>query len=217
MESCFSPIVESGGKYDIKVTAASNSDVMTPDVIICSLGARYKGYCASLARTFMVDAPSKIEQTYATLLSLYAACLEQMVVGNELKDVLVGAKAFLQKKDSALLGNLPKTLGFAMGLEFRDSSLVLNDKNATKFVDGMVFNLSVGFHNVPLSAEDKKGAGEAAQKLDVFSLLLGDTVRIQQESLPEILTKFSKEYNDVSYSIGEDGDVSSRFNSFLSL
>lgn len=126
---------------------------MTGNVILCSLGARYKSYCATIARSFLVDAPPKVEKTYKTLLALFLRCLEQMVKGNELKDVYEGAKSFLKSKDPTLLSYLPKTLGFAMGLEFRDATMVLNQTNTTKFVPNMVFTLSVGFHNIPLSPE----------------------------------------------------------------
>jgi len=215
-DSCFNPIIESGGKYDLKASAVSNGDNLSADVIICSLGARYKGYCANLARTYMVDTPPKVEKTYAVLLGLHNACLELMIVGNELKDVYEGAKKFVEKKDAALLPFLTKTLGFSIGLEFRDGTLVLNDKNSTKFEEGMVFTLAVGFHNVPLSAEDKSKATGASKSLGLFSLLVADTVQIQKGGAADVLTKISKEFSDVSYNIsdkdedeeedGEDGD-----------
>ena len=132
VESCFEPIVQSGGKYDIKVTAQNNEDILSPDIIICSLGSRYKSYCANLSRTFMVDAPSKVEKTYGTLMALYESCLEQKVPGHELKDVYEAAKAFLTKRDASLLAHLPKSLGFAIGLEFRDGTLVINEKTTAK-------------------------------------------------------------------------------------
>jgi nucleosome binding factor SPN SPT16 subunit len=44
LESCFTPIIQSGGKYDLKVSATSNGDVLHPGCITVSLGARYKGY-----------------------------------------------------------------------------------------------------------------------------------------------------------------------------
>lgn len=174
---------------------------MKPDLIICSLGARYKGYCANVSRTFMVDAPKKVEDSYSLLVALYDSCLEQMVVGNELKDVSQSAKTFLNMRSPDMLTYLPKSLGFAIGLEFRDSTLVLNEKSQAKFAEDMLFTLSVGFHNVPLTAEEKKGAGESSQKLSNFSLLLADTIRIQKDAVPEVLTKISKDYGDVSYSI----------------
>lgn len=98
VEICFTPIIQSGGKYDIKVSAQSNADILSSDIIICSLGARYKNYCANVSRTFIVDAPPKVEKTYATLIGLYDACLDQMVPGHELKDVIEAARTFLTKK-----------------------------------------------------------------------------------------------------------------------
>jgi len=204
IDACYSPIVQSGGRYDIKPSAVSDTDPLSGDVILCSIGARYKGYCANLSRTYMVDVPPKVERLYATLLSLYDACLEQMVPGNELRQVLEGAKSFLKKKDSELLNYLPKTLGFALGLEFRDNTMLLNATNTAKFAEGMVFNLSVGLHNIPLSKEDTKGCPETIRKLTMFSLLLADVVVVQQEGqVPEIFTKISKDFSDVSYKIGE--------------
>jgi nucleosome binding factor SPN SPT16 subunit len=202
VDACYTPIVQSGGAYDIKPSALSDKKLLSADVILCSVGARYKGYCANISRTFMVDAPKKVEKTYKTLLALYDACLEQMIPGNELKSVFEVAKKFLQKRDPELLIYLPKSLGFAVGLEFRDSAMVLNATNATKFAPGMVFNLSVGLHQIPLSEEDRKGATEAVQKLTMFSVLLADVVAVQGEGVPEVLTKFSKDFGDVSYNIG---------------
>ena len=48
---------------------------------------------------------------------------------------------------------------------------------------GMVFNLAVGFQNVPLSAEDKSSAPSSSpmHKLDHFSMLLADVVAVQKE------------------------------------
>ena len=60
VECCFFPIVQSGGEYDIKVSAQSNEKNLSYDIILCSLGARYKNYCANISRTFMVDAPPKV-------------------------------------------------------------------------------------------------------------------------------------------------------------
>lgn len=206
-DACYTPVIQSGGKYDIKISAVSDEETtLSPDVIICSLGSRFRGYGSHMSRTYMVDAPSKIENTYSTLLALYQSCLEKMIVGNELKDVLAHAKTFLASRDAALAAHLAKSLGFSLGLEFRDSTMVLNSSNTNKFVENQVFTLSVGFHNVPLSAEDKAGAASSIQKLEAFSLLLADTVLIQKDGAPEVLTKLTKEFGEVSYNISGDDD-----------
>lgn len=62
-EFCYSPIIQSrssGGGYDLKPTAESSPDDMShKGVFLVSLGMRYKGYCANLGRTFIVD-PDKV-------------------------------------------------------------------------------------------------------------------------------------------------------------
>ena len=202
VDSCYGPIIQSGGKYNLKPSAQSNDDKLKFDVIICSLGARYMSYCSNISRTFMIDPPHKINQTYAVLSDLYDKCLEQMVAGGEIKSVLESAKAYLSRRDASLLPFLTKTVGFATGLEFRDNTLMLNGTNTTKFLPGMVFIISVGFQDVPLLPADKAGAALSIQKLDTFSLLISDTVRIQTDGgVPEVLTKASRSFEDVSYNI----------------
>jgi nucleosome binding factor SPN SPT16 subunit len=62
-EFCYSPIIQSRSSaegYDLKPTAESSPDDMShKGVFLVSLGMRYKGYCANLGRTFIVD-PDKV-------------------------------------------------------------------------------------------------------------------------------------------------------------
>ena len=67
---------------------------------------------------------------------------------------------------------LTKTVGFATGLEFRESSLVLNTKNQRTVQAGMVFNVSVGFSGLSYGAEGEAGGKRAS----TYALLLADTV-----------------------------------------
>lgn len=53
------PIVQSGGQYDLRVSAQSNDENLKPGVIIASLGVRYKSYCSSMGRTFLIS-PNKV-------------------------------------------------------------------------------------------------------------------------------------------------------------
>ncbi len=200
VDVCYDPIVQSGGVYDIKVSALSDENILRGDVILCSLGSRYKNYCANVSRTFMVDASPKIEKLYGILLSTFNACLEKMVPGTELKEVYLAAQSHLKRKDPALLAHLPKSLGFAIGLEFRDGTMLLNATNSRVFTAGMVFNLALGFHNVPLPEVEDKPAGSG---IDVVSFLVADVVGVQATGMPEIFTKISKEFTDVSYNIAD--------------
>jgi len=49
---------QSGGcvdGYNIKPSAVTDDGTLTEDVVIVSLGARYKHYCANVARTYVID------------------------------------------------------------------------------------------------------------------------------------------------------------------
>ena len=88
-----------------------------------------------------------------------------MKAGEEMKSVFKEAVAFVQVSAPELVQYLPKSFGFCMDIEFRDSYLVLNATNANQFVPNMIFNLSVGFQGVPLSEErDMDGALERGKR-----------------------------------------------------
>lgn len=155
VQSCYFPIIQSGGNYDIRVSALSSSEKLTPDIITVSLGARYKLYCSNIARTFLVDPPKKVSEMYEILLEVQEACLEQMRAGNQLKSVYKAAVSHLQKNGHEdLIPKLPKNLGFSQGLDFRDSTLTLSAKNGVTFKKGMTFCLSIGFQDLELSSSD---------------------------------------------------------------
>jgi nucleosome binding factor SPN SPT16 subunit len=157
VQSCYFPIVQSGGTYDLRVSAQSTDTKFSHDVITISLGARYRNYCSNIARTFFVDPPKKVSETYEVLLELQEACLEAMKPGSPLKEVYKAAVRFLQSRPGFeyLVDHLPKNLGFATGLDFREGTLLLSPKNSVSFKPGMVFCLSVGFQNVELTEADR--------------------------------------------------------------
>jgi nucleosome binding factor SPN SPT16 subunit len=156
VQSCYFPIVQSGGTYDLKVSAQSTSAKLSHDVIMVSLGARYKTYCSNIARTFFVDPPRKVSEIYDILLEMQDACLAVMKHGNQLKLVYKTAVDFLQEKNGYeyLISHLPKNLGYGIGLDFRETTMLLTSKNSFSFKQGMVFCLSLGFQNLSLSESD---------------------------------------------------------------
>lgn len=209
VESCYEPIVQSGGEYDLKASAQSDSKNLSYDIIICSLGARYKSYCANVSRSFFINPPKKVQTTYRTLLLLYHKCLENLRPGVPVRDVVDKAHRYLREKAPDLEDRLTKTLGFSLGLDYREASMVISAKNGTKLKDGMAFNLSVGLQGVPLSPEERRGSG--AKDMEAFSMVIADTV-VVKESGTEVLTKHEKEWKDVSYKFkdqdggSDDGD-----------
>lgn len=164
VQSCYFPIIQSGGNYELKVSAQSTDEKLSHDVILVSLGARYRSYCSNISRTFLVDPPKKISDTYSLLLQLQEACLDAMKTGNQLKEVYKAAVKFLKSdpEHEYLVDHLPKNLGFATGMDFRETNFLLTPKNTAAFKKGMVFCLSVGFQNLTLKESDVGGTSEKA-------------------------------------------------------
>lgn len=172
VESCYFPIIQSGGDYDFKVSAQSNDENVKFDVITVSLGARYQTYCSNIVRTFLVDAPKQVTKMYDLLLGLHEACLKAMVPGKPLKNVYAAAVKYLTDEGKeSLISSLPKTLGFGIGIDFRDTHLLLNKKNTVSFRPGMVFCLTVSFVGLKLSESTRASLNsKSAVSLVCFSL-----------------------------------------------
>ena len=81
LDIAYAPIVQSGGQYDLKVSAASDERRLEYDVILCSLGARYSLYCANIGRTFLVDPVKQQEEEYKALLQAQDAAINALVEG----------------------------------------------------------------------------------------------------------------------------------------
>ena len=160
VQSCYFPIIQSGGNYDLKVSAQSTSDKLSSDIITVSFGARYRSYCSNIARTFLVDPPKKVSETYEILLELQEACLAAMTPGQPIKAVYKAATKFLEDRAPHLVGHLTKNLGFATGIDFREQNFILSSKNSATIKEGMVFCLNIGLQDVELTEEDRNASAD---------------------------------------------------------
>ena len=70
LESCYTPIIQSGGVFDLKPSAQSSDEKLHYGTITCSLGARYKSYCANVGRTLIINPSKAQERNYKLLLEL---------------------------------------------------------------------------------------------------------------------------------------------------
>ncbi|KAF9426598.1 FACT complex subunit spt16 [Podila epigama] len=190
-EWCYTPIIQSGGDYDLKTSAVSNEKDLHAGTIICSLGVRYKSYCSNIGRTFLIDPNKAQEKNYEFLLDVQRKILDSMKDGVKIKDVYNRAIDFIRNKKPELEKKFVKSLGFGTGLEFRESSYLLSPKNTKELQQNMIFSLSVGFQDI----ENPKAADEPSKK---YSLLLIDTVRITAESA-QVLTDCDKSLSEISY------------------
>ncbi|NXW26177.1 SP16H protein, partial [Circaetus pectoralis] len=136
VEMCYPPIIQSGGNYNLKFSVVSDKNHMHFGAITCAMGIRYKSYCSNLVRTLMVDPPQEMQDHYAFLLQLQDEMLKEMRHGTKLCDVYGAVMDVVKKQKPELLSKITKNLGFAMGIEFREGSLVINSKNQHRLKKG---------------------------------------------------------------------------------
>ncbi|XP_016383683.1 FACT complex subunit SPT16 [Sinocyclocheilus rhinocerous] len=190
VEMCYPPIIQSGGSYSLKFSVVSDKNHMHFGAITCAMGIRYKSYCSNLVRTLMVDPPQEMQDNYNFLLQVEEELLKEMKHGVKLCDAFNTVLEFVKKEKPDLVSKLTKNLGFAMGIEFREGSLVLNAKNQFKLKRGMVFSISLGLADMI----NKEGKKDEQKK---YALFIGDTIQINEEDQATVLTPVKKKIKNV--------------------
>ncbi|XP_060679014.1 FACT complex subunit SPT16, partial [Hemiscyllium ocellatum] len=120
--------------------------------------------------------------------------------GVKICDVYQTVMAFVKREKPDLLAKITKNLGFAMGIEFREASLVINTKNQYRLKKGMMFSINLGFSNM----ENKEGKNPEEK---IYALFIGDTVQINEEGPASVITTVKKKIKNVGIFLkNEDED-----------
>lgn len=200
LDMCYPPIIQSGGHYSLKFSAVSDKNHLHFGAIVCSLGVRYKSYCSNIVRTLLVNPSETLQDQYNFLVNLEEEMLKVMVPGKKLSDIYDIGLQFAKKEKPSLVEKLTKSFGFAMGLEFRDNSLIIGPKCPAVVRKGMVFNLNVG-----LSGLENKNSSDKEGK--IIALFIGDTVLVNDAENPaSILTQSKKKVKNIGIFLKEDDD-----------
>ncbi|GAA5939274.1 hypothetical protein JCM3775_007175 [Rhodotorula graminis] len=190
---CYSPIIQSGGNYDLKSSAQTDDQRLKAGVILCSLGIRYKSYCSNVGRTFMIDPSADQEKNYLFLVELQKFALGELKDGAACKDVYQKVVDKIEKDRADLLPYFAKTAGFGMGLEFRDSAYPLTAKGSRVIKADMIFSLTLGFNGIP----DPKKSGAT------YAVSLVDTVQVGKDGA-KCLSEGMKGKDDVMFYMEDD-------------
>uniref|UniRef100_A0A8C2UM69 FACT complex subunit n=1 Tax=Chinchilla lanigera TaxID=34839 RepID=A0A8C2UM69_CHILA len=190
VEMCYPPIIQSGGNYNLKFSVVSDKNHMHFGAITCAMGIRFKSYCSNLVRTLMVDPSQEVQENYNFLLQLQEELLKQLRHGVKICDVYNALMDVVKKQKPELLNKITKNLGFGMGIEFREGSLVINSKNQYKLKKGMVFSINLGFSDLT-NKEGKKPEEKT------YALFIGDTVLVDEDGPATVLTSVKKKVKNV--------------------
>lgn len=198
LDMCYRPIIQSGGNYNLKFSALSDKNTLHFGAIVCSLGARYKSYCSNIARTFLVDPSETVQVHYNFLLDLEEELLKQLQAGAKLCNVYNAGIEFTKKHKSELIENLTKNFGFVMGIEFRESSMLIAPKTQASALKGQVYNLNVGLSGLT-NADAKEKEGKT------YALFIGDTVVVNEGTPATVLTQSRKKMKNIGIFL-KDGE-----------
>ncbi|RWS01709.1 FACT complex subunit spt16-like protein [Dinothrombium tinctorium] len=201
IDMCYSAIIQSGGNYNLKFSAASDKNNLHFGAITCSLGIRYKQYCSNIIRTLLVNPTEKQQKTYELLVDLEEEVLSKLVDGAVLSDIYNHAVNFVKKREPSLVDKMTKNIGFVTGIEFRESSLLIAPKVNSVAKKGMVFNIAIGFSNlINEEAADKESK--------VYALFLGDTVVVNEDKPADVITNSKKKLKNVAIFLKDEDEES---------
>ncbi|KZC04875.1 FACT complex subunit spt16 [Dufourea novaeangliae] len=199
VDMCYPAIIQSGGNYSLKFSVVSDKNTLHFGVIVCSLGARYKSYCSNIVRTLLVNPTKTIEDNYNFLLQLEEEILKKLVSGVKISEVYERGVKYVKDEKPDMLDHLTKNFGFAMGIEFRESSLLIGPKTHALVRKGMVFNVNVGLSNLSNSeATEKEGK--------VYALFVGDTVMVNDGQPASNLTPSKKKLKNIGIFVRDEED-----------
>lgn len=191
------PVVYSGGKFDLKMQAESSEENLHPGVIVAGMGLRYRSYCSSIARTYMVDPNKTQESNYKFLLTVHNLILKEIRDGAVAKDVYNKALGYVRSKKPELEKHFVKNVGYGIGLENKDPTLVLNGKNGRALKDGMTLCVSTGFQDLENPQPQDKNS-------KIYSLIVTDTIRVTAEGTVNFTGEAAADPDSTSFFFKDD-------------
>ncbi|XP_003747374.1 FACT complex subunit SPT16 [Galendromus occidentalis] len=201
VDSCYPAIIQSGGNYNLKFSVQSDKNTLDFGTIVCMLGARYKNYCSNIVRTLMVNPSEEQKEIYTFLVNLQEHVIDKLRDGVKLSDVHAEGMKYAAEHKKDLVKNLTKSFGFAMGIEFRESSLSIAPKSNVEAKKGMIFNVCVGLADL----ENSEGKNDAKK----YALFVGDTVLVTDKDNPAtVLTQSKKKVKNVAIVLKDEDEES---------
>jgi nucleosome binding factor SPN SPT16 subunit len=165
------PTVQSGGKYDLRFASEPDDQNMHAGVIVSALGIRYQSYASLVARTYLVDPSKEQEANYKFLASVHESIINGIRDGISAKEVYAKAFQQVKQKKPELEKHFAKNVGYGIGIETKDSTLMLSPKGNRTLKDGMTLVIQTSFSDI----ENK---GTQAKKVKTYSLVIADTIRV---------------------------------------
>ncbi|EDQ90302.1 uncharacterized protein MONBRDRAFT_24618, partial [Monosiga brevicollis MX1] len=193
LDAAMLPIVQSGGRYNIKLNAQSDDKRLRAGVVLINMAYSYNNYCANVARTYLFDPSNEHERTYKRLLEVRDEAIKAVRVGATLGQVYDAAINYLKQEDELLVDHLPRNIGCAIGVELQNKDFVIKSGNDNIIEAGMVLRLNVGF-------ADLEDQGKT------FSLLVSDTVLVSPKETTVLTEQAKSDLDSIRFQFAEQDE-----------
>ena len=116
--------------YDLRPGCAPDDRNLHHGIIFVSLGTKYSGYCANIARTVFIDQGAVVKEQYEVLLEAQRAAVDALRPGAQMQAAYEAVVALLETKGKpGLAQKLTRNVGFGIGLEYKDGTKTLKRGN----------------------------------------------------------------------------------------
>ncbi|KAF7255188.1 hypothetical protein EG68_11121 [Paragonimus skrjabini miyazakii] len=111
LEMCYDPIIQSGGRFNLKFSIESDDQNLHFGVIICALGVRYQSYCSNVIRTLLVNPTEEQSTVYAYLHDLLDWAIAEIKPGMKVADFCQSVIKKVESERPDLSDNLIRSFG----------------------------------------------------------------------------------------------------------
>jgi nucleosome binding factor SPN SPT16 subunit len=197
LDWCLPPTIQSGGNYDLRFGAEPDDSNLHAGVIVSALGLRYQTYGCVLGRTYMVGPNKAQEANYKLLLAVHELAIKSIKDGVIAKDVYTKALNLLKSKKPELEKHFSKNVGYGIGTENKDNTLLLSGKSTRVLKDGMTLVVSTGLSDLENpQPQDKKSKS--------YSLILVDTIRVGPTDCSVFTKDTASDLESISFFFNDD-------------
>ena len=125
MELVYSSL-QCGSKYELRPDVEPTDDAIPMQgTYLLSLGFKYSEYSSLISRTLLVDPTPLQKKAYTLALEVQQLVIRDLKPGKLFKEVYLAARGLVQSKAPELVAGFAKSLGFVMGLEFKDTCIYI--------------------------------------------------------------------------------------------
>ncbi len=125
----YAPIVQSGGGFNLKITAESDKNHLKSDVIRLSLGGKYFELNCNVIRTLIINPSEDEQRAYNALLSIFNELQSGLKNGQQISAVVSKVVKAFNERYTDLKDNLVAQFGFGMGYEFKEKKFIISQDN----------------------------------------------------------------------------------------